>query len=165
MAVERKTSQLQLRLTPHDKAAIVRAARREGLDVSSYVLRRVVPSKGDEFRALVDKLRSRDDKAYAFAAIGDFLLGVKRNEFTTVLSGVTHVHLGNEDANYLAAMVEHTAHQKKVRAPDWTRTIRPLEAPMFGSTLSSLRLYLLLSSPLAFRRRNIFIDSTVGDRV
>jgi len=49
--------------------------------------------------------------------------------------------------------------------PAWTRAIAPLTDPMFGSALSSLRLYLLTHSPAPFRRRNIFIDSSVGSRV
>jgi hypothetical protein len=36
---------------------------------------------------------------------------------------------------------------------------------VFGSTLVSLRLYLLTHSPPPFRRRNIFIDATVGSSV
>jgi hypothetical protein len=36
---------------------------------------------------------------------------------------------------------------------------------VFGSDLQNLRLYLLTHSPPPFRRRNIFIDSTLGDRV
>jgi hypothetical protein len=41
----------------------------------------------------------------------------------------------------------------------------PLAEPVFGSDLMSLRLYLLTHSPAPFRRRNIFIDASVGFRV
>jgi hypothetical protein len=40
-----------------------------------------------------------------------------------------------------------------------------LPQPVFGSELKALRLHLLTNSPPAFRRRNIFIDATLGDRV
>jgi hypothetical protein len=40
-----------------------------------------------------------------------------------------------------------------------------LADPFFGSELRSLRHYLLTHSPAPFRSRNIFIDSTVGDRI
>jgi hypothetical protein len=36
---------------------------------------------------------------------------------------------------------------------------------VFGTPIESLRLHLLTASPPAFRRRRIFIDATVGDRV
>jgi hypothetical protein len=36
---------------------------------------------------------------------------------------------------------------------------------VFGSELQSLRLYLLTHSPPPFRARNIFIDSSLGDRI
>ena len=43
--------------------------------------------------------------------------------------------------------------------------IAPLASPVFGSKLESLRLYLLTHSPPPFRRRNIFIDASIGARV
>jgi hypothetical protein len=62
-------------------------------------------------------------------------------------------------------MVEVACAQRGIASPAWTRTIAPLTEPVFGSALMSLRLYLLTHSPAPFRRRNIFIDSTVGSRV
>jgi hypothetical protein len=68
-------------------------------------------------------------------------------------------------ANYIAAMVEYGCAQRDVAPPAWTRLIAPLPEPVFGSALISLRLHLLSHSPAPFRRRNIFIDATVGARV
>jgi hypothetical protein len=68
-------------------------------------------------------------------------------------------------ANYVAAMVEYACARRGVAPPAWTGAIPPLVEPVFGSALTSLRLYLLTHSPAPFRRRNIFIDATVGDRV
>jgi hypothetical protein len=62
-------------------------------------------------------------------------------------------------------MVELAAKLKNVAPPLWTRQIAPLDKPYFGSDLSSLRLYLLTNAPPVFRRRNIFIDASLGDRV
>jgi hypothetical protein len=58
-------------------------------------------------------------------------------------------------ANYVAAMVETAAHLKHVEAPAWVHAIRPLARPFFASDGPPLRLHRLLTSPLAFRRRNI----------
>jgi hypothetical protein len=52
-----------------------------------------------------------------------------------------------------------------VPPPDWTLAVQPLSEPAFGSPLQSLRLHLLVAAPPAFKRRNIFVDSSVGDRV
>jgi hypothetical protein len=62
-------------------------------------------------------------------------------------------------------MVEAVCAKRGIPLPTWTRKIGPLEAPQFGSKLQALRLHLLTHSPAAFRRRNIFIDASVGDRV
>jgi hypothetical protein len=62
-------------------------------------------------------------------------------------------------------MVEYACARHSVAVPEWTRSILPLAEPVFGSELQSLRLYLLTHSPPPFRARNIFIDSTLGDRV
>jgi hypothetical protein len=68
-------------------------------------------------------------------------------------------------ANYLAAMVETAAHRADIVPPIWTANVAALTEPVFGTALPGLRLHLLLNTPPAFRRRNILVDSTVGDRV
>ncbi len=67
--------------------------------------------------------------------------------------------------NYVAAMVELAAHQRGVAPPVWVRQVPPLEEPHFATSLPGLRLTLLRASPVPFKRRNIFIDSSLGDRV
>jgi hypothetical protein len=62
-------------------------------------------------------------------------------------------------------MVEYACAKRGVAVPAWTRSIAPLDEPVFGSDLESLRLYLLTRSPAPFRVRNIFIDATLGDRI
>jgi hypothetical protein len=68
-------------------------------------------------------------------------------------------------ANYVAAMTEYACAQKGLAPPSWTGATARLAEPVFGSKLMSLRLYLLTHSPAPFRRRNIFIDASVGSRV
>ncbi len=67
--------------------------------------------------------------------------------------------------NYVAAMVELAAQQQDVRPPAWVRDVEPLETPHFATPLAGLRLHLLRMAPVPFKRRNIFIDSSIGDRV
>jgi hypothetical protein len=67
--------------------------------------------------------------------------------------------------NYLAAMVELASQQKGVAPPAWTRNVEPLEEPHFATELPGLRLHLLRSAPVAFKRRNLFVDASIGDRV
>jgi hypothetical protein len=67
--------------------------------------------------------------------------------------------------NYVAAMVEVAAHRAGVMPPTWTAAVKPLDTPVFIDPSMSLRAHLLTSSPPPFRRRNIFIDSSIGDRV
>ena len=67
--------------------------------------------------------------------------------------------------NYLAAMVEQAAAQRGVEPPAWVRDVPPLETPYFASGLRTLRQYLMAVSPVPFKRRNLFIDATIGDRV
>ena len=65
----------------------------------------------------------------------------------------------------VVAMVEVAAHQKGIQVPTWTQEIAPLPQPYFGSSFKNLQLYLLAHSPVPFRRRNIFIDATIGERI
>jgi hypothetical protein len=67
--------------------------------------------------------------------------------------------------NYVTAMVELAAHRADVVPPLWTASVTPLDTPHFIDPSLSLRAHLLTASPPPFRRRNIFIDSSLGDRV
>ena len=62
-------------------------------------------------------------------------------------------------------MIEYAATLKGTFPPAWTKEVPALERPWFASSLTSLRLYLLTNSPPPFRRRNLFVDSSVGQRV
>jgi hypothetical protein len=67
--------------------------------------------------------------------------------------------------NYVTAMVELAAHRTGVLPPLWTASVHPLDNPHFIDSSLSLRAHLLTASPPPFRRRNIFIGSSLGDRV
>lgn len=167
MNKQAKTEQLQIRVTPQQKAEILACAKNVGEDMSSWVLRRVLPQQQEIFDSLLHDLyrESDNDKSFVFAEISDFLNKLTKQNFKIALAEPPHATLSQYTANYVAAMIEHTANAKGWATPKWVRTIPPLKEPSFGTDLVSLRLYLLLHSPLAFRRRNIFIDATVGDRV
>lgn len=165
MKKERKTEYLQIRVTPSEKAAITRAAERAKLDTSEYVLSKALSPKQFEFQNITHDLSTSSQTSYSFATLNDFLSRLSREEFSLALASKPEAELTHENANYLAAMVELSAQQKKMPAPTWTQEIPPLTAPVFGTELKKLRMHLLLFSPLAFRRRNIFIDASVGDRV
>lgn len=67
----------------------------------------------------------------------------------------------NPKANaYLAAVAEHLSMAYKVAAPDWVDgPSRFLNMPYFPCGLESLKATLLIESPIAFRRRLIFVDA------
>jgi len=61
---------------------------------------------------------------------------------------------------YLAALAEHLALSDRVPVPAWTeQPDRFLSEPYFAGGLESLKAILLVESPLAFRRRLIFISA------
>jgi hypothetical protein len=61
---------------------------------------------------------------------------------------------------YLAAVAEHLALRFKLPVPDWVNAPeRFLEQPFFAGGLEDLKAILLVESPLAFRRRQIFVSA------
>ena len=161
-----KTHQLQIRVSAEQKAQIKARAKLAGEDVSKWVLRQVLPPMQDEFQRLSSALASRrKDRSYALAELHDFLRGLSAKTFALAVQAPPVGTLDIFEANYIAAMVEYSCVAKGTELPEWIRDIEPLPTPWFASTLQSLRVYLLTHSPPAFRRRNLFVDSTVGDRV
>ena len=160
-----KTQQLQIRVTPRQKAALKRHAHAAGLDVSSYVLARVLPSEQDRFAAILRAMEQGGDHRYAFAELNDFLHACPSVVFGDAVARASLGALVPYLQNYVAAMVEQAAAQKGLPSPAWVRDIDALEAPHFATPLRSLRWHLLRSAPVPFKRRNIFVDATVGNRV
>jgi hypothetical protein len=163
--VNTKTTQLQIRVSPAEKAAIQAAARRAGQDMSSFVLGRLLPASGARFRELAAACGEDAGGRFALAELNTFLSGLAAGELQEAVADPPPAGLAAFPANYIAAMVECACARRGLPPPGWTATIAPLSRPVFGSDLESLRLYLLTHSPAPFRRRNIYIDASIGARV
>ena len=164
MRATAKSVQLQIRVSPAEKAAIRRAARRAGMDMSGYVLARVLPAPVGRFQDLAAACADSQGASFALAELNSWLASLGGGELQEAVASPPPA-LTPYLANYVAAMVEVACAQRGIPPPAWTGAIAPLAEPVFGSALASLRLHLLTHSPPPFRRRNIFIDSSVGSRV
>ena len=120
----------------------------------------------NHFQQLCRELAKKPaERALVLAEFHDFFNRLERREFSLATQYPPGAQLPPFAANYLAAMLEYTAAAKNVPAPVWVKDVEPLDMPWFASSLLSLRLHLLTHSPPAFRRRNLFVDSSVGSRV
>jgi hypothetical protein len=157
---------LQVRISATEKAELERRARRAGQDVSTYVRSRILPVTGARAQALVDRLRrDADGRRYVLVELNDLLAELPRAQLSSAVAELDVTGLTLHLQNYVAAMVEQAAHDRGVRAPRWTAEVPRLAEPWFAVPFGSLRPHLLKEAPVAFKRRNLFVDSTVGDRV
>ena len=160
-----KTFQMQIRVSAREKDAIRSAAKRAGMDMSAYVLRRVLSVPATEFRECIEASRGPAGPAFALAELNSLLSHLTAAELSDAIAAPLPATLSPFLANYVAAMIESACEKRGMPVPSWTGAIAPLTEPAFGSALQSLRLHLLKHSPAPFKRRNIFIDSSLGDRV
>lgn len=159
-----RTAQLQIRVTPAEKAALARAARRSGVGLSAYVLGKALPVSTAQWEARLKELARSDGDRIALAGLSAWLAGLGAAELAAAVATPPPA-LSEFHANYVAAMVEQLCAAAGIGAPAWTRDIEPLKHPVFGTELASLRLHLLTHSPAPFRRRNLFIDTATGGHV
>jgi len=165
-----KTGQLQIRVTAQQKAALKRKAAAAGLDVSNYVLARVLPTTDGRMAAILGALAAEADVSFALAELNDLLSACPPMNFADSVSAMAFTPrkigaLTPFAQNYVAAMIEQAAHQNHIRPPEWVHDIPPLREPYFATSLLSLRQHLVAASPVPFKRRNLFVDAAVGDRV
>jgi hypothetical protein len=160
-----KTEQLQIRVSPRQKATLRRLAAAAGQDVSSYVLARALPPARLRFEAILRALAGGGEHRFALAELNDLLSGLAPVELPDAVAHADLARLSPFLKNYVAAMVEQAASEKSVEPPAWAAATPPLERPYFAAPLASLRLHLLTASPVAFKRRNLFLDATLGARV
>ncbi len=159
-----KSEQLQIRVSAQEKSAIQHAAKRAGMDMSAYVLSRVMSVPAAEFGALVAACAGPAPR-FALAELNSLLSAFTPGELRNAIAVPPPSVLTPFLLNYVTAMVEYACAKRAIAVPAWTRAVAPLAEPVFGTTLQSLRLHLLTHSPPPFRGRNIFIDATLGERV
>lgn len=135
-------------------------------DRSAYVLSRALPDAQMRFARLLEALTDDDQPSFVLAELNDLLSGLTAGDLGSAVEHADLAGLTPYLRNYVAAMVELAAHRQDVPPPAWVRDVEPLETtPHFATPLAGLRLHLLRTAPVPFKRRNIFIDSSIGDRV
>lgn len=165
-ATTSKSEQLQIRVTREQKERIKSAAAEAGQDVSTWVLARIVPASGEALRDLYGRLAvGSEPESLVLAALHEVLASWSTPELTRAMTCAPPATLCVRTANVVAAMVEQACALRCVDPPGWVAQVPALAEPYFASSLVSLRLYLLTHAPPAFRRRNLFVDATIGDRV
>lgn len=161
-----KSAQLQIRVSPEQKRRIKSKATQAGEDVSQWVLRRLLPDCADELQGMIDTLsRSLKLRSQILAELHDYLVSSDSAQLGHAFNTLDLSGLAPFDANYVAAMIETACENRNVAPPIWLSNITPLADPWFATSLKSLRVHLLTASPPPFRRRNLYIDSTLGARV
>lgn len=114
------------------------------------------------FERLTVEFAASDRISYPLAELNDLLTAATAEDIEKLpLPAIGDAYR----LNYVTAMVELAAHRTGIVPPPWTATVPPLATPVFIDPSLSLRAHLLTASPPPFRRRNIFIDSSLGDRV
>jgi hypothetical protein len=164
MKAQSKNSQLQIRVSPPEKAIIQREAKRAGMDMSSYVLSRVISAPAMRFQECVSATAG-PKYSFGLAELNTLLTRLSSIELKEAVASAPAVTLSPFVSNYVSAMVELACARRAVPVPGWTRAVLPLQDPWFASASLSLRQYLLTASPPPFRARNIFIDSSLGSRI
>lgn len=135
------------------------------MDMSSWILDRLLPQVQERFQELVAALADPDGRSFALAAVADFLRGLHKVEFSHAVALPPRVRLDPAVLNLLAGAIELACERRKLKAPEWADRVPIPDLPAFGSQLDSLRLHLLTTAPVAFRRRNLFMDSSFDQRV
>jgi hypothetical protein len=70
------------------------------------------------------------------------------------------------DKAYIAALAEELCVRNHLKIPAWVEDKKLfLKEPFFVEDLESLKAFLLVESPVSFRRRNIFVSENVLTRV
>jgi hypothetical protein len=151
-----RTSQLQIRVSPEQKAALKRLAAAAGQNVSQYVLARALPRSGDELSGALDELRREGDSRSALETAVRVLSGLGRTDLEMALGSWSAEGMPPLTQNRVAALVEDVTAARGIDPPLWAAAVPPLPRPHFRWTLDSLRPHQLRATRVAWKRRNLF---------
>lgn len=159
-----KSAQLQIRVTPEQKRTMKRLARESATDMSSWILDRVLPPESLRFQALTGALARSEARPYALAEVEDYLRSLPVGAFARATSEAPRSPIDPATLNHLAGAIDRAAVKRGVAPPAWVKRVPASTTPTFGSRLKSARLHLLTNSPVAMRRRNVFVDASIDER-
>ncbi|MCF6300356.1 MAG: DUF1778 domain-containing protein [Proteobacteria bacterium] len=160
----KKSEYLQIRVSKQEKEIIKSSAQLAEVDMSAWILQRILHEKAKQFINIINKLID-EEQSFVFAELHDFLAKLMVVDLEMALSVEPVIELTGFQINYVIAMIVHRSKQLNISPPTWINNYPVLLQPVFATSLKSLSLHLLINSPIAFKQRNIFIDSSIGDRV
>lgn len=134
------------------------------MDMSSWILGCVLPPENARFQELARALAEPEGRGFALAELEDFLRPLRGGAFARATSELPKALVDPVTLNHLAGAIELGAANRGVDPPPWTCRVPIPADPVFGTALDSARLYLLTHAPAAFRRRNVFVDSSIDER-
>ena len=152
-----RTGQLQIRVTPSEKATLRRLAAAEGLSLSAFVLARALPDSHEHVNGMVRALGGEAGSHKAMSDLWLYLDQLAPGEFEDVAAAIDVSELTQLQANCAAGAVEGEAWRRDVPHPAWTEGVEPLRRPHFGLDLPSLRPHLMRVSPAPLKRRNVYV--------
>ena len=162
---QNKTDYIQIRINKKEKAKFVKLAELDNMSLSNWILNKLkIDISPVEIKIIYGQIAIASDSSYALAFLNDSLMKVPKHTWSDLVS-IKPENLNFENLCYVASMIEHAAEIRELNTPLWVNDIGALQTPYFVSTFKNLRLYLLINSPVSFRKRNIFIDASIGDRV
>jgi hypothetical protein len=123
------------------------------------------PDATERFQTLTAALTDGAHRRFGWAELADYLRSLPPASFERAVREAPRTPLDAAALNQLAGMVELAAERRGLRAPAWTHAVPVVDAPVFASMLASVRLHLLTATPVALRRRNLFADASVDERV
>ena len=162
--METRSGQLQIRVTPAEKAALKRLAADAGQSVSAFVLARALPQGHDGVNRRVRALGGGKMLSNTMSDLQLYLSSLSPHEFEAAVAGVDIEELTPLQANCAAAAVEGEAWRRARKAPAWTQAIEPLGQPYFAWGLPSLRPHLMRVTPAPLKRRNVYLPDSADTR-
>ncbi|GEM_PF-5675922 len=107
-----KGSQLQLRVSQAEKSAIRRAAQRAGMDMSAYVLSRVLPAPAAAFQAAVAALEGPAEPSFALAEINSLLSGLTPQEMKCLAMRIGAAFHDEDDVRFLLRLLDVRSYER-----------------------------------------------------
>jgi len=161
-----KSQWLQVRMTAEQKELLRERAAAAGTDISSFVVQRTLGPDAPEFDTLVAWMLRTPDEHVPYAEFVDYLNTLPASRGTELAKKPARFdELTALQQNRVCALIEQRCAFWGVAAPVWLLDVPSASEPHFAGDLLSWRPYLLVVSPVVFRRRNLFVERGMTGRL
>lgn len=157
MRSRQKSETIQIRVSKAEKEKLKKLSQVHKMCVSEFILSNLLTDiSAYEVRQLYELIAKGENRVLSLFNLRNKLKKISP-AFWDGAVGIVPDFLDPFSLAYVASTIEELSYIRGLSYPEWCTGIKALSEPYIGSDQETMNFYILVNSPVPFKRRNIFL--------